>query len=82
MEYTSEIPVLNDVPYELKSIEFDAEKKSFKVNGKELGDAIHGFSIMCDLKNYSVALDLRTRVRYVTYGMDGKKMGSYDKGKP
>lgn len=61
-----EIPVYNDAPYELKSIEFDAEKKSFKVNGKELAGVISGFCLTCDFvtcnsNHCSMTMDYRAR---------------------
>lgn len=63
----NEISVYNNgAPYELKSIEFDAEKRSFKINGKELSDAISGFHLTCDfiicnLNHCSVTMEYKGR---------------------
>ncbi len=59
--------VYNDAPYELKSIEFDVEKGSFKINGKELGDALTEFTLTCgivthNLNRCSVTMEYRGRV--------------------
>lgn len=54
MDSISSMPLLNGERFELESIEFDAKKRSFKINGKELGDVLTGFNLTCNVATYNL----------------------------
>lgn len=61
-EIISGLPVFNEKPYELESIEINIKKGIFKINGKELGEALSGFHLTLDvishnLKHCSVTME-------------------------
>ena len=55
------------VPHELKTIEVDAEKKIFRINGEDFGKGCTGFSITCHkYDSFDIRVEIDTTVRYVT----------------
>ncbi len=67
------------VPYELKTIEIDVEKKIFRVNGEDFGKDCTGFSLYCstnysDAERYAVRMDINTNIRFrANYDIEGNK---------
>lgn len=61
------------VPQKLETIEADVEKKIFKINGKDFGKDCTGFNIYCNPKEWTIGIEIETRVRYVTYNRKGEK---------
>ena len=61
------------VPHELKTIEIDAEKKIFRINGEDFGKDCDGFVITCRRYNdFDLLVEVGTTVRFVTYGENGQ----------
>ena len=64
------------VPHELKTIEVDAEKKIFRVNGEDFGKDCTGFTITCRrYDDFDVRIEVDTTVVFATYGEDQQKTG-------
>lgn len=62
------------VPHELKTIEVDAEKKIFRVNGEDFGKDCTGFTITCRrYDDFDVRIEVDTTVVFATYGEEQKK---------
>ena len=62
------------VPHELKTIEVDAEKKIFRVNGEDFGKDCTGFTITCNrYDDFNVRLEIDTTVVVATYGDNQQK---------
>lgn len=60
------------LPHQLKTIEIDAENRTFKVNGEEIGNVCTGFTITCDaIKGFNIRMELDARVEYASYGIGG-----------
>ena len=55
------------LPHQLKTIEIDAENRTFKVNGEEIGNVCTGFTITCDAN----VIVLDARVKYASYRIGG-----------
>lgn len=63
-------------PHELKTIEVDAEKKIFRINGEDFGNDCTGFSIHCRrFDNFELRVEVDTTVCFSTYGFDQQKTG-------
>lgn len=60
-------------PHELKTIEVDAEKKIFRINGEDFGDGCTGFSIHCKNDGFKVRVEIDTTVTFSTYDTEGNK---------
>ena len=60
------------VPHELKTIEVDAEKKIFKINGEDFGDDCTGFVISCTPKEFRIQVQVDTTVSFANYSNRGK----------
>lgn len=61
-------------PHELKTIEVDAEKKIFRVNGEEFGKGCTGFTITCScFDDFNVRIEIDTTVVVATYGENQQK---------
>lgn len=61
------------VPHELKTIEIDAEKKIFRINGEDFGKDCDGFTITCRRYNdFDLRVEVGTTIRFVTYGENGQ----------
>ena len=55
------------VPHELKTIEVDAEKKIFKINGEEVGRVCTGFTITCQrYDSFDIRVEVDTTVKFVS----------------
>ena len=53
--------------HELKTIEVDAEKKIFRVNGEDFGKDCTGFSITChSYDSFDIRIEVDTTVRFVS----------------
>lgn len=64
------------IPHELKTIEIDAEKKVFRVNGEDFGKECTGFTIHCNRYNdFDIRVEIDTTVHYATYGENQQKTG-------
>ena len=62
------------VPHELKTIEVDAEKKIFRINGEDFGKECTGFTIFCTRHDrFSIRVEVDTRVHFATYGENQQK---------
>lgn len=62
------------VPHELKTIEVDAEKKIFRINGEDFGKGCTGFSIHCSSHDdFNIRVEVDTTVYYATYGENQQK---------
>lgn len=62
------------VPHELKTIEVDAEKKIFRINGEDFGKNCTGFTIHCRrYDDFDVMIEVDTTVVVATYGKDQQK---------
>ncbi len=60
------------IPHELKTIEVDVEKRTFKVNGEDFGHGCTYFSISCnDYDSFDIRLEIDTRIRFAVF-RDGK----------
>ena len=60
-------------PRELKTIEIDAEKKIFKINGEEFGRDCTGFTISCTPDQWSIRAEIETSIVFTTYDSRGDK---------
>ncbi len=66
------------IPHELKTIEVDAEKKIFRVNGEDFGENCTGFTIHCNRYNdFDVRIEIGTTVIIATYGEDQQKTNEH-----
>ena len=66
--------IFTDIPNELKTIEIDAEKNIFKINGVDFGDGTEAvFISKVGGEGFKVSVDIRTRVMYANYDVYGKK---------
>lgn len=62
------------VPQELKTIEVDAEKKIFRINGEDFGKNCTGFSIRCNrYDDFEVRVEIDTTVVFATYKENQQK---------
>lgn len=62
------------VPHELKTIEVDAEKKIFKVNGEDFGKKCTGFYIHCKrYDDFQIRMEVDTTVIIANYGENQQK---------
>lgn len=60
------------VPHELKTIEVDAEKKIFRINGENFGEDCTGFTITCHGYNsFDIRVEVDTTVRFVSIKGEG-----------
>lgn len=60
------------LPHQLKTIEIDAENRTFKVNGEEIGNVCTGFTITCDaIKGFNISMVLDAKVEYANYNITG-----------
>ena len=68
------------VPHELKTIEVDAEKKIFKINGEDFGEGCTGFMITCTPDDFRIDMEVDTTVRFVNYSGKGilRERGEYE----
>ena len=67
--------IFTDTPNELKTIEIDAEKRIFKINGTDFGNGTKSFTINCEGgKGFAIRIDLDTKVSYATYNEKGEKI--------
>lgn len=66
-------------PHELKTIEVDAEKKIFKINGEDFGDGCTGFLISCTPDDFDIRVEVDTTIHFANYSDKGKlcKQESY-----
>ena len=66
-------------PHELKTIEVDAEKKIFKINGEDFGDGCTGFLISCTSDDFDIRVEVDTTIHFANYSDKGKlcKQESY-----
>lgn len=70
--------IFSEVPNELKTIEVDVEKKTFKVNGVPFGNRCTHFYISCTGgEGFNVKMELDTEVQFASYGIEGKKLDSW-----
>lgn len=67
------------VPHELKTIEVDAEKKIFRINGEDFGESCTGFSISCTPEEFKIKVEIDTTVEFANYSSKGelRKQGTY-----
>ena len=55
------------IPHELKTIEVDAEKKIFRINGEDFGKGCSGFRIECySYEDFDIRVEVDTTVHLVT----------------
>ena len=55
------------VPHELKTIEVDTEKKTFRINGEDFGKGCTGFSIRChQYDSFDIRVEIDTTVKFVS----------------
>lgn len=55
------------IPHELKTIEVDVEKKTFRVNGEDFGKGCTGFSITClGYNEFDIRVEVETTIRLVS----------------
>ena len=60
------------VPHELKTIEVNAEKKIFRINGENFGEDCTGFTITCHRYNsFDIRVEVDTTVRFVSIKGEG-----------
>ena len=66
-------------PHELKTIEVDSEKKTFKINGEDFGEGCTGFLISCTPDDFHIRVEVDTTVHFANYSDKGKlrKQESY-----
>lgn len=50
------------IPHELKTIEVDAEKKIFRINGEDFGDGCTGFMISCTPDDFRIDMEVDTKL--------------------
>ena len=59
--------------HELKTIEVDVEKKTFKINGEDFGRGCTGLTITCNgYNNFSVRAEVDTTVQFATFNGNGR----------
>ena len=55
------------VPHVLKTIEVDADKKIFRVNGEDFGAGCTGFTITCNsYESFDIRMEIEHTVRFVS----------------
>lgn len=65
------------VPHELKTVEIDVEKRSFKINGEDFGKNCTGFTITCNgVDDFAIRVEVDTTVQFATY--NGKNRTSVE----
>lgn len=63
--------ILAGVPQEIKTLEVDAEKKIFKLNGVDFGDGCDYFEISCTGgEGFKIRMELSKRIICANYGFD------------
>lgn len=67
------------IPHELKTIEVDAEKKIFRINGEDFGYGCTGFMISCTPDDFRIDMGVDTTVHFANYSSKGelREQGTY-----
>lgn len=63
------------IPKELKTVEIDAEKKIFRINGEDFGKECTGFRIGCEAGSddfFTIDMSIDTTIHFLTYDRTGK----------
>ena len=65
------------MPHELKTVEIDVEKRSFKINGEDFGKNCTGFTMTCNgVDDFNIRVEVDTTVQFATY--NGKSRTSVE----
>ena len=66
-------------PHELKTIEVDTEKKTFRINGEDFGEGCTGFTISCTPGEFKIRAEIDTTVEFANYSSKGElqEQGTY-----
>ena len=63
--------ILAEVPQEIKTLEVDAEKKIFKLNGIDFADSCDYFDVSCTAtEGFRIRMELSKRIICANYGID------------
>lgn len=63
--------ILAEVPQEIKTLEVDAEKKIFKLNGIDFADSCDYFGVSCTAtEGFRIRMELSKRIICANYGID------------
>lgn len=63
--------ILAGVPQEIKTLEVDAEKKIFKLNGIDFADSCDYFGVSCTAtEGFRIRMELSKRIICANYGID------------
>lgn len=67
--------ILAGVPQEFKTLEVDAEKKIFKLNGVDFGDGCTSFSVSCyGGEEFNIRMEISKEVVLANYGFYDRKL--------
>lgn len=71
--------ILAGIPQKFKTLEVDAEKKIFRLNGVDFGNNCDFFSVSCEGgEGFKVRVELRKEIICVNYGVDNRRNGEPD----
>lgn len=60
--------------HRLKTIEIDAENRTFKVNGEDFGNVCTGFEITCNaVDGFKIKMEIDAQVKYANYDITGNQ---------
>ena len=63
--------ILAGIPQKIKTLEVDAEKKVFKLNGVDFGNMCTGFEIYCEATDgFKIRMELSGRIICANYGFN------------